>query len=225
MTTTTMIMMWAANADARLMCYMKGVLNGTIHQRCAVVYSSGSVLDERRGPEIDAHDAIIRFNDAPTRGFGEYVGVRTTYRFANYACSRQLAFPTKGPCAQIWNVAGAEIFLTAARRLPAKSTKRCDRLRTTDHFGLEGYAAFANASCGDQSHTPMTGLKAVLAALELCRRVDVFGASESLRYHYYDDTHITPTHDPHCERRFLRRSSRLFFAANGTYVTTSRFQS
>jgi hypothetical protein len=50
---------------------------------CAVVGSSGSLLSGRFGPEIDAHEAIIRFNNAPVVGFEQLVGSRTTIRFVN----------------------------------------------------------------------------------------------------------------------------------------------
>ncbi|XP_072111666.1 beta-galactoside alpha-2,6-sialyltransferase 1-like [Mobula birostris] len=50
---------------------------------CAVVASAGSILKSGLGGEIDAHDAIIRFNGAPTIGFESDVGSRTTIRIVN----------------------------------------------------------------------------------------------------------------------------------------------
>lgn len=54
---------------------------------CAVVGSSSSLLskDHARsfGAEIDDHSAVIRFNDAPTHGFEEWVGTKTTLRIQN----------------------------------------------------------------------------------------------------------------------------------------------
>ncbi|KAH8040222.1 hypothetical protein HPB51_009770 [Rhipicephalus microplus] len=36
---------------------------------CALVSSAGSMLGSKLGPEIDGHETVVRFNDAPTCGF------------------------------------------------------------------------------------------------------------------------------------------------------------
>ncbi|KPP73468.1 beta-galactoside alpha-2,6-sialyltransferase 1-like [Scleropages formosus] len=52
-------------------------------KRCAVVMSSGSMRDSSLGSQIDEHDAVIRFNAAPTKGFSADVGNKTTLRLIN----------------------------------------------------------------------------------------------------------------------------------------------
>jgi len=50
---------------------------------CAVVGSSNLLVGKGQGPDIDAHSAVIRFNDAPTDGHAHDVGGRTTLRVQN----------------------------------------------------------------------------------------------------------------------------------------------
>lgn len=49
----------------------------------AVVGNSGKLLHHNYGEAIDAHDAVIRFNWAPTEGYEEQVGSKTTIRLSN----------------------------------------------------------------------------------------------------------------------------------------------
>ena len=50
---------------------------------CAVVGSSGSLLMGRWGGEIDQHEVVIRFNNAPVTGYEEIVGARGSVRMLN----------------------------------------------------------------------------------------------------------------------------------------------
>ena len=52
----------------------------TPYRHCAVVGSSGAMLSYENGVSIDEHQMVLRFNDAPTKGFELYVGGKTTHR-------------------------------------------------------------------------------------------------------------------------------------------------
>ncbi|XRB19548.1 glycosyltransferase family 29 protein [Pseudoscourfieldia marina] len=57
---------------------------GLRHRSCAVVGSSGILTRSLFGEEIDAHDAVYRVNQAPTRGnCALYAGARSTVRVLN----------------------------------------------------------------------------------------------------------------------------------------------
>ena len=50
---------------------------------CALVSNSGSLLEAEFGYEIDQHDAVFRMNNAPTMGFEQHVGMKTTFDLLN----------------------------------------------------------------------------------------------------------------------------------------------
>ena len=52
---------------------------------CAVVGSSNVLSGAGHGAAIDAHDVVVRMNEAPTATFEEDVGARTDVRFVGLA--------------------------------------------------------------------------------------------------------------------------------------------
>ncbi|XP_078618517.1 beta-galactoside alpha-2,6-sialyltransferase 2-like [Branchiostoma floridae x Branchiostoma japonicum] len=59
-------------------------LQETVHfNTCAVVSSSHAMRTHLYGKEIDAHDAVLRFNCAVVKTFEEFVGSNTTLRLIN----------------------------------------------------------------------------------------------------------------------------------------------
>eukprot|EP00241_Pyramimonas_parkeae_P006387 CAMPEP_0114232414 /NCGR_PEP_ID=MMETSP0058-20121206/4591_1 /TAXON_ID=36894 /ORGANISM="Pyramimonas parkeae, CCMP726" /LENGTH=426 /DNA_ID=CAMNT_0001343881 /DNA_START=197 /DNA_END=1478 /DNA_ORIENTATION=- len=59
--------------------------------RCAAVGNSGVMVDwpHKFSHEIDAHDVVLRMNQAPTAGYGPYVGDKTTVRILSSLWAKQ----------------------------------------------------------------------------------------------------------------------------------------
>ena len=54
------------------------------YKTCALVGSSGTLLLDEMGREIDEHDVVIRFNNAPTEGYEKHVGSKTTFLYLSF---------------------------------------------------------------------------------------------------------------------------------------------
>mgnify|MGYP001803257427 CR=1 FL=1 len=53
-------------------------------ESCAIVGNSGSLLMDSMGNDIDNHDAIFRFNNAPVGNeLARFVGSKTSFMFLN----------------------------------------------------------------------------------------------------------------------------------------------
>ena len=61
------------------------------YKTCAVVSNSGEMLREKRGDEIDEHEAVFRINYPPLDGYQEYVGTKTTHELVNHHHAREIA--------------------------------------------------------------------------------------------------------------------------------------
>ena len=61
-----------------------------MHATCAVVGNAGALLKANNGTAIDAHDAVFRLNLAPTKGYEQHVGSRTTYDISNHANANRI---------------------------------------------------------------------------------------------------------------------------------------
>ena len=54
-----------------------------VNSKCAIVGNSGALLNSSHGKLIDSHDYVIRFNLAPTEGYENHVGTKTSLRIVN----------------------------------------------------------------------------------------------------------------------------------------------
>ncbi|XP_077985214.1 beta-galactoside alpha-2,6-sialyltransferase 1-like, partial [Glandiceps talaboti] len=80
--------------------------SSTLYNTCAVVMNSDALRDSNMGRDIDSHDAVLRFNVAPIKGFEEDVGSKTTIRIANNQVLRSYMFK------MLEELKGTEMILT-----------------------------------------------------------------------------------------------------------------
>ena len=168
----------------------KGKMGGS----CAVVGSSGSLRGSMQGKAIDAHDIVIRFNYAPTKGYEEDVGTRTDFRFIRLSeeCdvlaylervmpqeqdSILLAMPDQnlGLAAMILGDAYAHANVTASPAL--RKRLRVLSFQTQLHH-LRGWINFFGDNpvrAAGEGTLQMAGTTGVLWALQHCSTVDTFG--------------------------------------------------
>lgn len=147
---------------------------------CAVVGSSDTLVGSGLGAEIDSHSAVFRFNDAPTRGFTQDVGSRTTVRIQNsmtcgwheYAGEMCIHY-TSGPGSECKN-----------ELLPW--WRDCGFVRLS-HRMLEYVKMYFyedSVPKKDQRDTS-AGFFGTVLALHLCGRVDIYGFTQRSG-HYFE---------------------------------------
>eukprot|EP00899_Mesostigma_viride_P018271 jgi/Mesvir1/26445/Mv16125-RA.1 len=157
---------------------------------CAVVGSSGNLKKKNLGPEIDAHTAVIRFNDAPTKGYEEYVGRKTTMRVQNVEyCGFSerkgeilvhYTLPKKDKCKKAMELAPHFLEYEMGYFKQSKEEKPAGMPRS-------------DPSGGEQKLSG--GFMGIAMAMHLCGKIDIYGFSES-EIHYYDkNMEVGQAHD------------------------------
>ena len=142
---------------------------------CAVVGSSGTLLNAEFGREIDAHDAVIRVNGAPVvPNYAMHAGMRTTWRVfssphaaSDFRFKEQNSFPNTTmliACDRPYVYSCQNVLYASAKPLL---------------HGLSPifYAAVRRHTDKRKHAIPLTGVVAVAAAIRSCRSVDVYGMS------------------------------------------------
>jgi hypothetical protein len=145
---------------------------------CAVVGSSGIVLNYDHGSDIDEHDMVFRFNSAPTRGFEKHVGSKTTYRITN---------------TQNWGFHEPKTDESILIHFRAKSAIKGLFWNSKQKKPLKLYAFapdFVEYVAQKVNFLATSGLYGILLALQRCHSVSVYGFQVSSQhgalYHYYD---------------------------------------
>ncbi|KAK3236523.1 glycosyltransferase 29 protein [Cymbomonas tetramitiformis] len=168
---------------------------------CAIVGRSPIIKLEYNGRYIDKHDAVWRFNLASLEGVAQYTGSRTTLRIINNEDAKNMLNDVKGrsEAADVTLTEEEEILFwqyASVRYINRISLKNQVPVRLVPvrlvapafitwqmnlYFAMKRdleYLGFGPFPCPTSLSS---GMHAVLMALKLCGRVNLFGFS------YYDD--------------------------------------
>lgn len=159
---------------------------------CAVVGSSGRLLKAKQGRSIDAHDAVIRINTAPTKGYEVDVGSRTSLRFhKSFVESRDQQLVIR-------LLPGQDCSCLAAGRPchSMNSPRKGSPLPTlhTFHSGVQDCLEKSLSAGPPVLHSSpraaselltsklTSGMQAIALALSLCHRLSLFGFDSHEEY-------------------------------------------
>ncbi|ESW04412.1 hypothetical protein PHAVU_011G093000 [Phaseolus vulgaris] len=199
------------------------------YSSCAVVGNSGILLNRDYGSEIDAHEAVIRLNNARVDHFETKVGKKTSISFMNsnilHLCARRagcFCHPYGDHVPIVMYICQAVHFLdytvcNVSHKAPLLVTDpRFDVLcaRIVKYYSLKrfveesgkGLEKWGEAHDGALFHYS-SGMQAVMLALGICDRVSIygFGKSTSAKHHYHTnqkaELHL---HDYEAEYAFYR---------------------
>ncbi|GHP06921.1 ST6 beta-galactosamide alpha-2,6-sialyltransferase 1 [Pycnococcus provasolii] len=140
----------------------------------------GNAKPRARRNLIDAHDAVFRFNGAVTEKFKPYVGQKTTFRLVN---EEYLDFREKGDEVVLHAPRTSETLTAFTKRASyQKNKERPVYLFTPEFMHLVEKSVM--------EFEPTIGWTGMLLAMQICRRVDLFGffqwEQHGMAYHYFD---------------------------------------
>ncbi|XP_051233613.1 alpha-N-acetylgalactosaminide alpha-2,6-sialyltransferase 5b [Dicentrarchus labrax] len=178
---------------------------------CALVTSSGHLTGSKRGEEIDRSECVIRMNDAPSIGYQQDVGQRTSLRVVAHSslqrvlrsrqellnASQDTVFIFWGPSSCMRRDGKGHVYnnLRLVKQLLPKLKiyviSRIKMLKFDELFKKE-----TGIDRKSSNSWLSTGWFTMAIALELCDRINVYGmvppdfcrssSHPSVPYHYYE---------------------------------------
>uniref|UniRef100_A0A8C3ZTC9 beta-galactoside alpha-(2,6)-sialyltransferase n=1 Tax=Denticeps clupeoides TaxID=299321 RepID=A0A8C3ZTC9_9TELE len=152
---------------------------------CAVVTSAGALLNSGLGPEIDSHDAVIRFNSATTTGYSQDVGNKTTIRLVN----SKVELSGSSPSDLYRETKGTSPHIQYRKLFPEQPFYI---LGPAFHWNLWDVIQ-DNSVPNIVPNPPSTGMQGIAVMMNLCEKVSVYEFLPSHRRtslcHYYEKHH------------------------------------
>jgi len=182
-------------------------------QTCAVVLSSPEMLDKQYGAEIDNHDAVLRFNFAPSSvEFQQYVGSKTTHRLLNAEAAKVIEGTNKTADLQrdlphhMVNINDHEVFMVwgsdlqgVSELLERRHAKGLSTHVLDDHtvsslgkWISENELLVKHVDLQNDYIRPSSGSIGMLMMLHLCSAIDLYGEPLSTTtdksWHYWHNS-------------------------------------
>ena len=162
---------------------------------CAIVGNSGTLLENELGEEIDSKDMVIRFNSAPTEGYEQFVGTKTSFRILNRpdavleaSSSEEVTISTVRDEHQmrVWT----RLLLGKVRK---GNNHNPELIKTSLVFDPE-FLCYCWNWVGKKGHKPSSGLVGIIMAMKTCTpgKIFLYGFEssnyfqETARPHYFD---------------------------------------
>lgn len=161
-------------------------------RRCAVVGNSGNLRGSGYGPDVDGHNFIMRMNQAPTVGFEQDVGSRTTHHFMYPESARNLPanvsfvlVPFKA-LDLLWIASALSTGQIRFTYAPVKSFLRVDKEKV-QIYNPAFFKYIHDHWTEHHGRYPSTGMLVLFFALHVCDEVNVygFGADSRGNWHHY----------------------------------------
>ncbi|KAF6718848.1 CMP-N-acetylneuraminate-beta-galactosamide-alpha-2, 3-sialyltransferase 2 [Oryzias melastigma] len=187
--------------------------------RCAVVGNSGNLRGSGYGKIIDEHNFIMRINLAPTVGYEEDVGSRTTHQFMYPESAKNLApnvsfvlVPFK-TLDLVWITSALSTGQIRFTYAPVKQFLRVDKDKV-QIFNPAFFMYIHDHWTKHHGRYPSTGMLVLFFALHVCDEVNVFGFGADSRgnwHHYWEQNRYsgefrkTGVHDADYEAQIIQR--------------------
>ncbi|CAG2100553.1 unnamed protein product, partial [Medioppia subpectinata] len=178
-------------------------------KECAIVSSSGSLVDSVLGEEIDSHDIVLRFNNAPTLTYEEDVGSETTIRLLNSQILLNEKFNVMSDMMYriglklVWDASDYQFdgnqWFNKSRKFFQTYQRLVDTFPNETIGILDPQLIWKSWDLLQKStmnsipkNPPTSGFLGIIVLLNVCSKVDIYEYIPSLRLsnkcHYYDTT-------------------------------------
>ena len=181
---------------------------------CALVGNARSLLKKSHGADIDAHDAVMRLNQATTVGFEKHVGKKTTFRLINskwaqaYTSSNKLQL--EKDVTLVVSRTDWRAFLRIAGKLRHKRRDVASMLLSREAVNSAGNtlrelkrrmeAVRGEAYPGKGS--PSSGWVGTYFLLQMCDSLDIYGVGTTAFKEKVPNWHYFENHRFHSSREF-----------------------